>query len=235
MGARAVSFWVANDDSLIAGCGKTVLFSSIVERIRDPWSPTSSNCFSAYFYCLYRKGAHHDLAPILRTFIAQLCPQDQVPSSLQQLYDRHSNKFPPGVPSDDELKQTLISIIRELGQGLIVAKNVQNKPKNNIFVLIDALDELPHGKGRQDILIFFNELSLQRLPHLHVITTSRNESDISRGLSSWTSISMDKKMVTEDIRLFVNNELDKDLQLSRQKPAIKSKILHRLVDEGNGM
>ncbi|KAH9208968.1 hypothetical protein DL95DRAFT_478854 [Leptodontidium sp. 2 PMI_412] len=57
------------------------------------------------------KGTQHDLSPILRTFIAQLCPRDQIPSSLKKLYDHHSSKFPPSVPSDDELKDTLLALI----------------------------------------------------------------------------------------------------------------------------
>jgi hypothetical protein len=187
---------------------------------------------SAYFYCLYRKGAQHDLAPILQSFIAQLCPSDHMPRALQSLFDRHNSKFPPGIPSDNELKETFLAMVRELR----TFNREFTTSDRNIFILIDALDELPLGTSRDEIIGFLDDLASYRIPHLHILATGRDESDISLGLKSWDPpLLIDKSKVIEDVRLFVTREMENNLQLCSKPTATKAEIVRRLVDEGNGM
>jgi hypothetical protein len=141
------------------GCGKTVLFSSIVKRIEDRERLETTGGLSAYFYCLYRKGAQHELAPILKSFLAQQCPEQYIPSPIQTLYERHNSKFPPGIPSDVELKETLLATIQELR----TSNPVSTKHDRNIFILIDALDELPLGTSRDQIIRFLDELASRHI------------------------------------------------------------------------
>jgi hypothetical protein len=111
-----------------------------------------------------------------------------------------------------------------------------SRSDRNIFVLVDALDELPLGTSRDDIIGFLDALASYRIPHLHILATGRNESDIRSGLKSWdTPLSIDKIKVIEDMRLFVAREMEKDLDLSSKPAATKELIVRRLVDEGNGM
>lgn len=220
----------ATTDSPEAGCGKTVLFSSIIKSIQDYQVTPSS---SAFFYCLYRKGAQHDLSPIIRTFIAQLCPRDHIPPSLQTLYEQHSSKFPPGIPSDDELKMTLLAMVKD--STMQKGANPFGSRKD-YYLLIDALDELPLGSSRDQILDFLNDVASMHIPGLHILATSRDENDISFGLRSWDPpLVIDKKKVAEDIRMYVSNEIQKDYAMSKQKDEIKTLIMHRLVEEGNAM
>lgn len=194
--------------------------------------PTSS----AFFYCLYRKGAQHDLSPILRTFIAQLCPQEHIPLPLQELFDRHKGKFPSGIASDDELKETLLAMLQDVGPSSKKSEKCQENQHKNKYLLIDALDELPLGSSREQIIGYLNELASMHIPNLHILATSRNESDISDGLHSWDPpLIINKAKVAQDIKLYVTNEMQKDYDLSRQKETIKELIMHRLVDDGNGM
>jgi hypothetical protein len=215
------------------GCGKTILFSSIVRHLEE--HAATYRGFLAYFYCLYRKGAQHELAPILRTFIAQICPQDLVPAPLQDLYELHSKKFPPGVASNAELKSTLFLILSELAHSSTSPQNVHD---NQMYLLIDALDELPLGSNRVEILRFLDELAALHMPSVHILATSRDESDIRACLRSWSPLQIAKDRVTEDIRLFITREIDNHLglsELARKQPEIKESIIRRLVDEGNGM
>jgi len=108
--------------------------------------------------------------------------------------------------------------------------------KINIFLLIDALDELPLGTSRDQIIEFLDEVASQRIPHLHILATSRDESDITLGLNSWDPpLKIDKNKVIEDMRLFVTNQVGKDSKLCGLPTATKEGIIRRLVDEGNGM
>jgi hypothetical protein len=169
---------------------------------------------------------------MLQSFIAQLCPFNHIPAALQSLYDRHNSKFPPGIPSDDELKETFLAMVYE-----IPAFNRESGGSDrNIFILVDALDELPLGTSRDDIIGFLDKLASYRIPHLHVLATGRDESDIRSGLKTWDPpLSIDKSKVIEDMRLFVVREIEKDLDLSSKPAAAKELIIRRLVDEGNGM
>jgi hypothetical protein len=222
-----------------AGCGKTVLFSSIVNFIYNTQQSLALANSSAFFYCLYRKGAQHDLSLILRTLIAQFCPQDHIPSPLQKLFERHRKKFPPGLASDDELKETLLAILRNSGsdsRAIPKSADWQDTRAKDKFILIDALDELPLGSSRDHIIGYLNELASMHLPNLHILATSRNESDISDGLHSWDPpLIIDRGKVAQDIKLYVTNEIRKDYELSKQKDTIKQLIMRRLVDDGNGM
>ncbi|KAH6676219.1 heterokaryon incompatibility protein-domain-containing protein [Halenospora varia] len=224
----ATSLWLFGD----VGCGKTVLFSAIVDRIRKQEQLEVIQGLSAYFYCLYSKGAQHNVSTVLQTFIAQLCPQNDLPSALQELYDKHNSKFPPGIPSHGELKNTLLAIIGQLGDFT----TPQKRERRNVFLLIDALDELPSGASRDDIIGFLDEIASRRIPHLRILVTGRAESDIREKLSSWGhALEIDKSKVIEDMRLFVTHEIENDSKLSGKPVSIKNDIIHRLVNEGNGM
>jgi len=218
------------------GCGKTVLFSSIVQSIRGTQHTVGSTSSSAHFYCLYRKGTQHDLALILRTFIAQLCPRDHIPDILEEFYDHHSSRFPPSVPLADELKDILHALVGKPEQApghFSKDERHQSEPK---YLLIDALDELPWGSSRDSIITYLDELAGMCIPNLHILATSRNEYDIRARLHSWPStLAIDKQKVAEDIRLYVTSQINKHQEMSRQKEAIKELIIRRLVDEGNGM
>jgi hypothetical protein len=219
-------------DLYTVGCGKTVLFSSIVNAIEDTEFQDPTGRLAAYFYCLYRKGAQHDLAPILQSFIAQLCPSNHIPKALQDLYNLYNSKFPPGIPSNKELKETFLAMIHEL-RTLSQSSTTSDR---NIFILMDALDELPLGKSREEIIGFLDELASYRIPHLHILATGRDESDIRLGLKSWDRpLMIDKSKVAKDMRLYVNMEIKIDPGLFDQPVATQNEIVRRLVDEGNGM
>ncbi len=162
------------------GCGKTVLFSSIVSSIEDTDVLDPTGRLAAYFYCLYRKGAQHDLAPILQSLIAQLCPSNHIPKALQDLFNLYNSKFPPGIPSNKELKETFLAMIYELR----TSSPSSTTSDRNVFILMDALDESPVGKSREEIIGFLDELASYRIPHLHILATGRDESDIRLGLKS---------------------------------------------------
>ncbi|KAH7371808.1 hypothetical protein BKA64DRAFT_715299 [Cadophora sp. MPI-SDFR-AT-0126] len=159
-----------------------------------------------------------------------------MPSSLKKLYDHHNSKFPPSVPSDDELKNTLLALIDEPMQVLSPPSKDRRLHLEPKYLLIDALDELPLGSNRDHIIKYLDELAAMCTPNLHILATSRNESDIRAGLQSWqTTLVIDKKKVAEDMRLYVTSEINKHEEMFRQKDAIKHLILRRLVEEGNGM
>jgi hypothetical protein len=108
--------------------------------------------------------------------------------------------------------------------------------ERNMFILIDALDEIPLGTSRNQVIAFLDELASRHISHLHILATGRLESDISLGLKSWDPpLLIGKSKVIEDMRLFVTSEMENDVELASKPVSTKEKIIHRLVDEGDGM
>lgn len=226
--------WKSRASSVIwicanAGVGKTVLFSSVIRSIESDSMNSLSSSMLAYFYCSYRKDFQHNLSHILRTLIAQLCPPDFIPGALQTLFEKHSSKFPPSIPSQIELQSTLRDIMLSLTAGTPCGKI----RKSNIFVLLDALDELSIV-DRHQVTEFLVLLASYGIEELHILVTSRELSEISSSLTGWGSpVLMDKKGVVEDIRLFVNRTVEQHPRLSQQKPAVKEQIKSKLVNDSN--
>ncbi len=135
--------------------------------------------------------------------------------------------------SNEELIKILLAMLNNNNRGL--DSLLQSHCEVEVFIGIDALDELPLGSSRQHILKFLAMLASLNIPHVHVVVTSRPGSDIHAALGSWTAVLMSKEMVAEDMKIFVDREIDGDLELSCQDEIIKKRIIDRLVNEGNGM
>ena len=140
------------------------------------------------------------------------------------------------MPSNVELQDTLLALIGEPTQASNpISKDPEFQPKPR-YLLVDALDELPSGPGRDHVITYLRELAGMNIPNLHILATSRDESDIRAGLHTWhENFVIDKNKVAEDMRLYVTSEIHKHEELSRQNDSIKDLILRRLVEEGNGM
>jgi hypothetical protein len=164
-----------------------------------------------------------------------LCPRNRLPEALKDFYDTHNKKFPPGIPSDQELKTALVDLLGSLEKAHQLQGAPPLHPPNGVYILIDALDELPVGPYRTNVLQMLTYLSSLRIPYLHILVTSREESDISTALNSWDSLLIDKSKVALDIKLYVSNEIDKHLGLSSQKKEMKEQIVGRLAGQGHGM
>lgn len=81
-------------------------------------------------------------------------------------YNQHKNKQ----PQIRDLKTTLWSVLNEAEQ---------------LFLIINALNKcMNENKTRRKILTFLTELSNWDLPYLHILITSRKESEIEKSLSS---------------------------------------------------
>jgi hypothetical protein len=167
----------------LVGCGKTVLCSSIIEKIRDVCkaNKTSGLC---YFYCSFEDSSQEDhFETLLRLFIYQLCRPDLVPTPLQGLYNE-CHEYPPSEPTNEELYTTLTDILKEshaesaetsdFSEGNSVRDPLKDAGLRNIYLIIDALDEIPFLQ-RWEVLEFLQKLATLRLPQLHMLVTSRNE------------------------------------------------------------
>lgn len=126
-------------------------------------------------------------------------------------------------PSTQELFPILSTITRHL---------------EDLFVVIDALDEFAKLEERQDLLVTIEEIHSWSLPNVHLLVTSRPESDIEVKLALLANpkpISIQGSQVDSHINLHIKAQLAKDTKLQKLPNEVKAEIEETLSTKANGM
>lgn len=135
----------------------------------------------------------------------------QVPSAVKKLYDTHHAIGYS--PSTKDLKYALIRTIEELGE--------------EVYIMLDALDEVLDNKERSKVLEHFAMLASSRLKNLHLLASSRDEWDIRKrleSLSQWGT-PIQRHEVDADIRKYVASCLQDLKEVPQEmKPLIQDKV-----------
>ncbi|KAI9772775.1 MAG: hypothetical protein M1839_002320 [Geoglossum umbratile] len=218
---REFQSWASNSgESLwlhgIPGAGKTVLCSTIIDRMQERCQQDSS-ARVAYYYFDFADSKKQTLTSFLKSIIYQLASVEEVVSeSVAELYSKHDGLQEP---RPDELLEVLIS---ELAHP------------QTTYLLIDALDECSRIE-RQNFLDGFLKYSLPS--NLNVLITSRKEPDIEEALRDSFShnICIQSSMIDSDVRTHVSNVISRDPLLQKWKPVIQQEILEAIVQGSHGM
>jgi predicted ATPase len=127
-GGRAFDDWKKQPNSFLwlhglAGCGKTILSSTIIEHLSNVATPDQT---LLYFYFDFNDKNKQTLEKMLRSLAIQLYqaqPDDRGP--LEQLWGKGQNQ-----PSQESLSDVLLAMLSRL---------------NNVSIVLDALDESTTG------------------------------------------------------------------------------------------
>ncbi|KAL8718670.1 MAG: hypothetical protein Q9225_004223 [Loekoesia sp. 1 TL-2023] len=199
--------WLIKPNSFLwlngfAGCGKSVLCSL---AIQNTFRQRRSNprIGIAFFFFTFSDDAKQDCSAMLRALVLQLSGQlNDNHGLLSQLYDRYLNAIPPD--------QDLMGCLRQLMLAF-----------DDVYIILDALDESPQGKFRRDMLQALVDLRAWSEPGLHLLVTSREEPDIcdvlvdELGAFRDETISMKNDSVDSDIASFISGSLKKDRRLRK--------------------
>ena len=126
------------------------------------------------------------------------------------------------LPGLDELEKVLLSSIESFDE---------------VFLLLDALDECPEaGEVRQNVLEGLERLS-QGSRNLRVLATSREVSDVRDSIKTLGAdvISIATHIVDADIHKWVKTQLSRDRKLGRLDPATKALIEETTSQKADGM
>ncbi|KAF2725237.1 hypothetical protein K431DRAFT_216300, partial [Polychaeton citri CBS 116435] len=200
-----------------AGCGKTVLSSTIVEDIKAHCE-NAANAGYAVFYFSFSDNQKQSYESLLRSIVVQLGWREPGLSMLSQAYEKSSRS----VPGLDEQEKILLTSIES---------------HNEVFLILDALDECPEDSEiRQNMLVRLERL-LQSAPKLRILATSRDMRDIreSMKVSGAERLSISERSVDDDIRKYVSTKLSCDRRLSRIDPATKRLIEDTISQRSDGM
>ena len=173
-----------------AGCGKTVLSSTIIEDIqgsdRDP-----SSAF-AYYYFDFSDKVKASYSGLLRSLTLQFCSQHQ--SLWDKLYALYCSKRNGDFrPSDDELAY----IVQDVTQYF-----------QKVYLVLDALDEC---EQLPDLFKWFRGFHQTRKGSCLILCTSRDKQDIRTSMEAVSvpagRLSIEKDVLNPDIELYVHSRL----------------------------
>lgn len=105
-------------------------------------------------------------------------------------------------------------------------------------MVLDALDEC--SPERREILLEFVIKLTTKLSRVKIFVTSRREHDIEQAFLSEgiSTIQIKAENVNEDIRKFVNSQVDLLMQAGKLKlknPELKTRIINTITHQSDGM
>ena len=219
--------WLNGD----VGCGKTILCSSIVEKLQHP---EAQLCTTAYFYFSWDSSDSHDLGILLKCILAQLASDSRFLARLDILKQEGEKR----VLNRDDMFKALLEVMSSISSESALENSDDTYKAVPVVLVFDALDEVPFGAQRDAILDFLNDLSTAKPNCLRIIVTSRRDIDIEEHLvtsGGWKAQRIDAGYVNHDIRLFVRGQMSSHSRLKMQSHQIQDMISMKIVGMANGM
>ncbi|KAK2048630.1 hypothetical protein LZ31DRAFT_29063 [Colletotrichum somersetense] len=200
-----------------AGCGKSVLSSTAVQHaFRHRRSNPKVGV--AFFSFKFSDDGKQDASAMVRALLLQLSSQlGNTNTALVRLYERYRTATPP----DQALLECLHQLLHHF---------------QNIYIVIDALDESPREKHRDAMLQALDEIRSWSEPGLHLLVTSRDEVDIRDALEAMPEevIVMKNDGIDKDIASFVSQHL-RDSRRLRKWHEHHGRIEQVLIEKANGV
>ncbi|RMX74849.1 hypothetical protein D0869_12191 [Hortaea werneckii] len=203
-----------------AGCGKTVLSSTMIEDIKK-LCETDENLGRfglGAFYFTFSDKQKQSYEDLLRSLVGQLAWKPNGIALLQRAYEDPSC----GRPGKDELEKILLLSLQAYDQ---------------VFLALDALDESPEENDIRQTMLERLEKLVQNACNVKLLATSREVRDIQESMGNMKAerINVADLKVDKDIRKFVVSELSKDRRLSRLSDKTSLLIEDTLSARADGM
>jgi len=180
----------------------------------------------AYWYFTYNDEEKQSVSNFLRSFISQICGQK--PDTPGELYDCFcSHAYGTHQPGLTDLLKMLSQVIHGF---------------DNVFLIVDALDECPKLDSERSMLLdTLFEITQLLQPSVHLLVTSRREGDIQEGLKDvienancLPSINVQGGLVQNDIEVFIQERL-KHRSFRRWPDEMRVKAAMTLSKQACGM
>ena len=217
--------WTINQNSILwlygkAGCGKTVLSSTIITELRRQCN-LSHGASLAYFFFDFNDPKKQQPSHMIRSLITQLLRLSDALLRVDSLYTSCSDGQDQ---ADDE---GLLKILKDTAQE-----------SNHTYIVLDALDECSDVEYLSKTI---SEVVKWEIPSLHLLFTSRwltlIEETVQDLSSSEQVVMIQSKLIDADISDYVVERLrtDKKLQRWRRRLDIQEEIRSIVTKGSNGM
>ncbi|KAF9479769.1 hypothetical protein BDN70DRAFT_833908, partial [Pholiota conissans] len=196
-----------------AGCGKTILCSTIIEKIIKLHEEKPESVAYAHFFFDGRDSQKdlqlHD--KLLRSLIWQISSQcNGIPAVLADLYGKGYKQ-----PSINSLQDTLRRII----EGF-----------NSVYIIIDSLDECVE---RKKTLPWIQQIISGEMDNIHMVVASRPERDIS---DTFKLLDVNLVDLVNEINEDIARYLDKEVRLlTKWDESTRENVKSTLREGAQGM
>jgi Cdc6-like AAA superfamily ATPase len=220
---RQYAQWKCSTDSLLwiygtAGCGKTILSSTVVEDLLRHCGPDPGLAV-AYFYFKLDDASKKNHTGMLRSLIKQLFERGNGESqALKKLFGKGNHQ-----PTSSQLLSTLYDMASEFG---------------HTYIILDALDEC---EERDDLFRVLEEMGRWKTANVNLLCTSRDEKDIKDSIESigmaQHHVKLSAAVTKDDIRTYIRERLRTDRALKRWRghPKVQEEIENSLTKKSDGM
>lgn len=179
----------------------------------------------AFYYIDFSDSNKQTIENLLSSLLAQIYSQlDYIPMDVLDMYSSSKD----GQVQAKDFQESLENLIR-------------SDAVDNLFIVIDAIDECPRnheGRARENMLALIESLRSVQGSKLHLLVTSRPESDITDAFTQSSkpeSVAVEGGHVDKDIEAFISSELVHDARLRGWNHDVKSNISQVLIDKAGGM
>lgn len=200
-----------------AGCGKTVLCSTMIEDVQAHCEE-ADNIGLAVFYFTFSDKQKQTYPDMLRSLVSQLAWKQPALAMLQKAYDSLGGS----VPGVQRLEAILLSSLRSY---------------DNVFIVLDALDESPEDDASRETVLRGVQTLTENAPNLKLLATSRELQDVRDSMADIGAdpLAVPTSTVNADIRKYVTEELSRNRRLSGLKPETKVLIEDTISAKADGM
>ena len=199
----------------IAGSGKTVLMSRIVNEIKD--LKHLKKIGLGYYYCSYKESDHNSVLTILLSLAANLirCVESPEATAAMKLYMNCDQGT--STPSTSRVME----IITELANNL-----------DHTYICLDAVDEL-RLETKNELLPVLFEL-VGNCNKIGILVSSRKDDpEVDDYLNGSDRITISTRHVTDDIELYIRNKAIHGQSNLRQ--ALSKRTIQSLIQQSDGM
>jgi hypothetical protein len=205
----------------IPGCGKTVLSSTVIKNLLEHCDGCPRKA-TVYFFFDFNDIQKQDPELMLRSLLCQLLERVALmPGSIDYLFLSYG----------DGHRQPSVYALLDLTRYMI-------RRLDQVYIILDALDECMHRSELMDVL---ETVAGWHLQNVHLLVTSRRERDIEISLGTYiaeeNTICLQSDIVNVDIERYVRQRLsdDKSLIKWQKDAAIKEEIESALMRGAHGM
>ncbi|KAL4876756.1 ankyrin repeat-containing domain protein [Aspergillus karnatakaensis] len=210
---------VSDLTSAIAGAGKTILASTIIDWLKE--HKERQGIGLAYFYCDYKDKQKQSPTRIISTLLSSIASRSEdVFDRISIFFEEQCKENPAYVPEFDELLNNFGDFI---GDSF-----------DELYIILDALDET---EDRECVAHALKTIS-ESCPSVRVLVTSRHEIDIARAYEDLPSTSIEPTDISGDIEIYVRSEVAAKIKAKKLKlrdPDLQNVICETLNQGAHGM
>ncbi|KAK7731919.1 hypothetical protein SLS63_005217 [Diaporthe eres] len=227
LASREYTSWFKSPHSFLwlhgtSGCGKSMLFSTVVKCLVESSSVKDSNMVVSYWYFDNSNRDTQSIQRLLRLILRQIAWRaTPLPESVLSLAKDHKDRG--FEPSTNTLTKALADTVAGLDE--------------DVFLVLDAIDEYQTGDNtlRGELLDSLVELGNSKLPNLHILVTSVSETDIENAFENLKPppAAMDvEKPVSVDVDVYLDETIDRYAKEQMWSSEMKTKIDRTLKMDG---